>query len=320
MPQSWSTLENRLLTILRPVFTLKEIREVLLQLGIDRSEEAISRRSRRLRIKFLDLGEPAETNLLAQEQKAIKKVLDIRNTRLRKIEPDLDLVGTEKAKQTNLKKTILGDIIKGIKKKRVEVPRIQSINTFIPRGKKESLCLLLSDFHMGREIVNATTQEVEYNLEIGEERILQTADILFESLPSNTWKNYDEIVILLAGDHIDGENIYKYQPFEIEQHIVEQLNKTVRAVWSLVINFSKVFPLVRIITARGNHGRTDGAPESNWDNVLYRQLEILVDVTNNKNISIKPVAFPPQSFQISPHSCQKVPFLLLKAKKWFYFT
>lgn len=286
MPQSWSVDESKLLTILRPLLTLKEIKQVFEQLGIDRTEEAISCRSRRLRVKFIDLGEPAETNLSSEERRALRAVLDDRRDRLRLIDPDPLLTPTEKAKQTNIKKSVLEGILKGIKLKRAETPRTQSISTVAPRGNKESLCVLLSDFHMGREVVNTATQETEYNLEIGEERILQTADLVLDALPNNR-NQYDEVVMILAGDHVDGENIYRSQPFEIEEHVVEQLNKTVKAVWSLTTTFASAFPSVRIVTARGNHGRTDGAPEANWDNVLFRQLEVLVDITNKRNISIK---------------------------------
>lgn len=54
----WEERETELLTILRPSFTNHEIATILSRLGYNRSVEAVSRKSRRMQIKFQELGEP----------------------------------------------------------------------------------------------------------------------------------------------------------------------------------------------------------------------------------------------------------------------
>lgn len=73
----WAEREVELLTILRSCCTDKEISKVLIGLGFNRSVEAVSRKSRRMQIKFHSLGEPIG-DLSEQESSIVDLVLSER--------------------------------------------------------------------------------------------------------------------------------------------------------------------------------------------------------------------------------------------------
>jgi len=60
-------------------------------------------------------------------------------------------------------------------------------------------------------------------------------------------------------------------------------------MWGMVGKLRDEFPLIRVVTTRGNHGRTgkDVSPEANWDNMLFQQLELLIDLEDDPDLIIK---------------------------------
>lgn len=280
---AWNKEEDEFLKTLRPYLSTEEIFQVFQDLEIGRTKEAISRRARRLDVTFIDLEEPPLENLAPNARVAVENVLRRRSETLSTIRPPYLLTPSDKSRVSTALKNAANTINEQLEERRLEVPRKGSMLTTRAVGSGESLCLLLSDLHIGRRIVDQSTRERIYDIQIGLERVRAIPDKILSNLPKEPGK-YDELVLLILGDIVDGEDIFPGHAQQIQQSAEGQTSETVRALWHTVLSLSKIFPIVRIATAPGNHGRF-GA--SNWDNVVYRQLEILIDSSDRENISIK---------------------------------
>ena len=150
----------------------------------------------------------------------------------------------------------------------------------VANSEKTSLVLLLSDNHFGK-------QTAVFDLQVARSRVCSIPEKLRErALPE-----LDEIVVLLAGDLVEGEDIYPTQASEIECSVLDQVQAATRALWDMLLNLTDVFPdcLIRVETCPGNHGRISKTanPKSNWDNVVYRQLGLLHSMAVKYNDKIE---------------------------------
>lgn len=285
MPIIWSDSELTLLEALRPVCSTKEIKKVFDHLKYDRTMEGISKKARGLGMYFRDYGEPAYIDLSDEERDAIEEVLTEREEMLSSIEPPEYLTPSDRGKITTLRRETAGCLFRDLQEIREATPRTSSISTKKDTSTKPSLVLLMSDWHVGKIVLDEFNKEI-YNIDIGLQRITETPKRLVESIPP-CYRDANELVVLLLGDHVDGESIYPGQDVSIEDHVANQVLKTTKATWNMLQEFCGLFPIVRVITTRGNHGRTGLSPEANWDNMLYQHLELLVDMKADPNLTIK---------------------------------
>jgi len=140
-----------------------------------------------------------------------------------------------------------------------------------------SLCLLLSDTHIGQKTNY-------YNSKIGCEAISEEIPelILDAQLPFDI----GEVVILLGGDMIEGEDIYQTQPHHIDLTAIEQVEKISSAIMLLAKQLNSMFDCpVKIETVPGNHGRVSRTADerSNWDNVVYQNLALASSIAKGYN-------------------------------------
>jgi hypothetical protein len=86
----------------------------------------------------------------------------------------------------------------------------------------------------------------------------------------------DEIVVLLGGDMVEGENIYPGQAHQIDQGLFEQACVTGPAILvRFILSLLQWFRVVRVAGVPGNHGRSapknvGSHPLTNWDRVAYQ--------------------------------------------------
>jgi calcineurin-like phosphoesterase family protein len=133
-----------------------------------------------------------------------------------------------------------------------------------------SLVLLLSDLHVGK-------QTASYSTEVAVERIKSIPDKLIDhpGLP-----RFGELVVLLLGDIVDGEDIYAGHNATLREGALDQHLAATDALWRMLLhlrrrmrNGATVRPL-RVHTVPGNHGRMShsASGRSNWDNAVYSRL------------------------------------------------
>ena len=286
MSVMWSDDEIGLLEALRPVCNTREIQNVFGKVKLQRSMEAISKKSRQLGVSFKDFGIPAMAGIDAKSRKAIQQVLDTREEQFASVEPMIGLSTAQRASRTHKMRELSVKMMSAIKEIRETVPKTMSISTKRQTTKKESLVVCLSDNHFGRQIMDEDGTEI-YNMTIAGERVVQTRDKLFEEMTKEQLSRIDEVVILLIGDHVDGEGVFPAQEMMLEDHVAEQVKHCVKAFWLMIKSFREKFPMVRVVTTRGNHGRGGVSPDSNWDIMLFQQLELLIDLEGDPNLTIK---------------------------------
>ncbi|MCW4027472.1 MAG: metallophosphoesterase [Candidatus Bathyarchaeota archaeon] len=145
-------------------------------------------------------------------------------------------------------------------------------------SEKSSLVVAVTDTHFGK-------QTECYNLEVARRRMVSIpGNIAAKELPS-----LDEVVILLGGDMIEGEDIFPNQNSNVECSALEQMMECSEAIWEMILGFRRVFEVpVRVITVPGNHGRVSKTANSktNWDNVIYHVIRSTALRSGDKDIRI----------------------------------
>ena len=292
MSTIWSEEEQNLLKTVRQYLSTREINKLFTLLNYERSTTAIQKQAKKFNLIFNDFGEvPANVfdSLDEKIKDALKIVLQERNQILSFIEPPKIITSNEKGSLTKQQKQILHSLKDQLEEIRVETERRGSISFKRSKSKnKYSLVLLLSDWHFCLQVKDPIDGTYLYNQQIATNRINSIPNKILSSIPSNIIKQCDEIVLVLAGDMVSGEGIFHGQEWVTEEHVVNQVIVLTKLIWNMLCNFSDIFPYVRVVTTRGNHGRTSGSPESNWDNILYQILELIIDMNYEKrsNISI----------------------------------
>lgn len=157
----------------------------------------------------------------------------------------------------------------------------------------ESAVILLSDVHIGKIIRDQTTSNVIVDTNITLQRLRSVKEhiehLIEDHLPKAV--QVEEIVLLLCGDLVDGENIYASQPHHIDMPVINQVAATVAIIWDIIDHFANKYPSIHIGCIPGNHGRSSSKREavaevSNWDNAIYMQLDTMIRLSHHKNIAI----------------------------------
>jgi len=136
---------------------------------------------------------------------------------------------------------------------------------------KDSLHLVahLSDTHAGRKTVAFNSKEFDRCFDVYTKNLIDSAKILKNS------HTVDEVTIVLGGDIVDGEEIFRGQAYELEFKIDEQKKVASEAIYRMTDSLKPYFRRINILGIRGNHGvaNRNGSSASNWDFALYEMLE-----------------------------------------------
>ncbi len=147
------------------------------------------------------------------------------------------------------------------------------------QSQGSSVCVLLSDTHFGKHTKH-------FDMDEAEKRILSIAEKLDEVMPEDC----DEVVLILAGDMIEGEDIYQTQAHHIQDTAIQQCKKAVESFWKLAVEVRNRHGVkVRLVTCPGNHGRVSktAAEETNWDNMIYLMLGMIAKHQDDKGIVVE---------------------------------
>jgi hypothetical protein len=159
----------------------------------------------------------------------------------------------------------------------VKARRTDVSNTVVG-DETNALCLLLSDTHLGK--VTPT-----YDVAIAKERILSIGDKVGEILLSDV----GQIVLLLGGDMVDGEDVYAHQAHTLELPVIEQSKQVAGTLWELITSLRAFGIDVVVETCPGNHGRASKTADTktNWDNVVYILLETIAQTYKDPGIKVR---------------------------------
>lgn len=274
----WTQQEDEILRTLRQTRSNREIAKALRTLGFDRTKEGVRKRAQHLGIKFIAPGEVDITQTMQEDLREV--VIDFAPVNAEFIYP---LSTKEKTQRTVFERESTRSLYDDLQEIRKEVPRISSVLSPDYRSEKETAVLLLSDFHVGK-LVDECDGTKAFNVEIAEDRILSLAD---KVLDATHGREQDELVILLTGDLVDGEGIYPGQEMHLEMHVCDQIRMVTKSLWTVTQQLMGQFKNIRIVTTRGNHGRSGLSDEANWDNIIYQQLELLADMEADPDLKVR---------------------------------
>lgn len=285
----WNDRENKLFEVLRPACSSEEIHQIFSLLTYNRSKDAIGRKGRRTGIEFT--GAPLVTeDLNTAEIAAIEEVLGLEEVPEeqgdRKVVAPKDLPrASEKAYQTLTLRESTEKLLSELKVIRAEVPR-QPSKPSTNLLAEYSLIALISDLHFGKQTYSLETGEQLFSLVEAQRRMDSLCGSILQEIESRNTE-CGEVVLALAGDLIEGENIYPNQSYNLETYAANQTKLITKIIWQMVLTLRSQGIPVRIETCYGNHGRTlKGAVKSNWDNIVYQQLELLSDLSDDEGLTI----------------------------------
>jgi predicted phosphodiesterase len=234
---------------------VNEIRKALEELGYPRTIRILRAKLSEVGVNFLELGRPVG-DFSKQEARVLGRI----TSRLFGVDNIIDAT--------------------------IEAPCGAETTSKIPviDTGGEVLVIVLSDLHYGSKTFNFLGETL-YDMNTTEEMLNQVVDKAISKAPK---KDYSAIVYLLAGDMVDGEEIFPTHQSEIDAAAIDQVAGLTKALWRILIKSSKLFPKVYALCVRGNHGRMSrsASERSNWDNALYQQLYIMAGSLSNSNIDV----------------------------------
>lgn len=166
------------------------------------------------------------------------------------------------------------DWIEGVIELNKEINQTQVYK--ISKGNKSTLVILISDAHFGK-ITD------EYNMSVAKQRLLEIPT----KLKTRILTEIDEIVVVLAGDLVEGEDIFAGQNISLECPVLTQAQNCAEAIWIMLRNLRCLFGvLVRVEMVPGNHGRMSktAGTISNWDNVVYVLLNTMSKFSDDEDL------------------------------------
>ena len=222
-------------------------------------------RSYQARIKKLErLLEAAQAQAASADVRLLQKELDRLREKLRHHEASASII-------ESVMRNILDDV--PVVLKPVALPS----SSDRPRSVPKSVALVhLTDLHFGK--VTST-----YDVFIAEARLQElTKKVLKAITVHHKDQNVQEIRVYLTGDMVEAENIFPHQAHQIDSSVFEQAcYRAPAALAEMILTFLRRFKKVRVVAVKGNHGRvgrkSDGfARETNWDLIVYRVMDLLV--------------------------------------------
>lgn len=142
---------------------------------------------------------------------------------------------------------------------------------------KESLCLLLGDWHIGAFIDLTVNQ---FNQEVAKQRVKRLIHNTVKLSKEFIRQDIQELVVLIVGDMVDGAEVFDTQPYQQELMVLDQIRLASGLLWQMFQTFVQHYQRVRVHAVRGNHGRMSrtAPPEANWDLMLYLMLAAMVEI------------------------------------------
>lgn len=155
-------------------------------------------------------------------------------------------------------------------------------------GKPQSAVLLLSDTHVGKEVVPEQTLGFgQYNFDVFLSRLKYLEESVVSILHDHTTTQVPELVIPMLGDMLDGALLHNVEAGQVTT-LFSQFYGAGHALAQFLRNLAPHVPKIRIYTAVGNHTRWANQKRmpthnrySNLDSFCYALIEALTrDIGN----------------------------------------
>lgn len=98
-------------------------------------------------------------------------------------------------------------------------------------------------------------------------------------------REVEEIVLLLGGDLMEGEDIYPGQAHKIDSTLDQQIKEARKCYFENIKELKEVMDVpIKIVCVSGNHGKTGTSSGLNADDIVYSMLEDMIDLSGLENI------------------------------------
>lgn len=185
----------------------------------------------------------------------------------------------DKAQATKNVNNELLEIEKEIKE---AVAKVEPYTTdFEPSKDGATLVIPRGDDHFGVRVPDRSINS-EFTSEIAEERIGEVIDDAIRR--SEERGDVEEAILLMVGDHIDGENVYPGQAANLEKFLREQIKQASTVYVEQIKKLSDNFDNVKVVTCPGNHGRV--GPISYADDIIFDQIEVGLQWIDIDNVEV----------------------------------
>ncbi len=146
---------------------------------------------------------------------------------------------------------------------------------------KSTLVLPHSDAHVGA-VIHGRPGVDYYSAEEAQEAIIEYFHTAVNDAKQR--RDVEDVVLVMNGDHVDGEGIYPGQRHGQEDNLRDQLRKAGNTYIEQILMLSREFDSVEVYCVPGNHGRIDRESTTNADMMLYDFIETALHYSEADNI------------------------------------
>ena len=148
----------------------------------------------------------------------------------------------------------------------------------------ETATLVISDLHMGKKTPS-------YDISVFKLRLRGLVSAIKHIVEDILRQSYqiDTLKVIFDGDIVDGDSIYKTQPWHLDEHVMYQIYRTgVPELCWMLSEFSQMFNNVDVEFVPGNHGRVGRfePEELNFDTILAESIKLAMSKFDNVNINV----------------------------------
>jgi hypothetical protein len=141
-----------------------------------------------------------------------------------------------------------------------------------------------TDPHFSAEVTDRSG-EVIFNTEMARRGTDQAFDWYVERIRSKGVEFLDEIVLMLGGDLVEGENIYDGQAHQIDQTLESQISSARKCYFENLKRLRTEFDVpIKVVCASGNHSDMGTGSGANADDIIYSMLEDMVNLADMEDI------------------------------------
>jgi len=125
--------------------------------------------------------------------------------------------------------------------------------------------------------------EIIYDTNIAEMKTIEAFDFYIEKILEQ--QPVDEIVLMLGGDLVEGEDIYGGQAHKIDDTLNQQIRSARKCYMQQIRRLKDWFNVpVKVVCVSGNHGNMNTGSNANADDLIYRMLEDMVNLSELENV------------------------------------
>jgi len=188
---------------------------------------------------------------------------------------------------SSLKQTITNNANMYLRKLEKEVKSTETPETDYkePDYYEEGVTAIIheTDPHFSAHVKNREGETI-YDTETADQATQDAFNWYYEQMLDYSYA-IDEIILLLGGDLVEGENIYEGQAHKVQDRLDKQIEKARKRYFQEIKRLRHIWDApIKIVCVSGNHGDLPVASSSNADDIIYSQLEDMINISEIQDV------------------------------------